>query len=317
MKLQTHIQLTPENNQIDYESKVLLLGSCFTENIGGKLEYFKFQNLQNPFGIIFNPVSILGLVERAIRNEYFTEADIFQKEENWYCFEVHSSISSESEAIFLTKLNNTLQQFKEYLSVASHIVLTCGTAWVYRYNTTGLLVANCHKVAQKEFSKELLSVETISASLEKTIALIKEVNPHAMVITTVSPVRHSKDGMIENARSKAHLITALHQVVDRDEGIRYFPSYEIMMDELRDYRFYRQDMLHPNETAIQIIWEKFRRIWVASETETLQKEIDTIQKGLEHRPFNPESVSHKEFLKNLQKKISVLQKRVSHVTFSK
>jgi len=114
LKLQTHIQLTPEKNQIDYESKVLLLGSCFTENIGGKLEYFKFQNLQNPFGIIFNPVSILGLVERAIRNEYFTEADIFQKEENWYCFEVHSSISSESEATFLTKLNNTLQQFKEY-----------------------------------------------------------------------------------------------------------------------------------------------------------------------------------------------------------
>jgi len=299
-------------------SKVLLLGSCFTENIGGKLEYFKFQNLQNPFGIIFNPVSILGLVERAIRNEHFTKTDIFQKEENWYCFEVHSSIRAVSEASFIRKLNSVLQQFKEYLSVASHIVLTYGSAWVYRYNTTGLLVANCHKVAQTEFSKEILSVETISASLEKTIELIKEVNPHAMVITTVSPVRHSKDGMTENARSKAHLITALHQVVDnRDEGIRYFPSFEIMMDELRDYRFYKQDMLHPNETAIQIIWEKFKRVWVASETETLQKEIDTIQKGLEHRPFNPESVSHKEFLENIQKKISVLQKRVSHLKFSK
>ena len=138
-----------------------------------------------------------------------------------------------------------------------------------------------------------------------------------MVITTVSPVRHGKDGMTENARSKAHLITALHQVVDdKDEGIRYFPSFEIMMDELRDYRFYKQDMLHPNETAIQIIWEKFKRVWVASETETLQKEIETIQKGLEHRPFNPESVSHKEFLESIQKKISVLQKRISHINFS-
>jgi hypothetical protein len=316
LKLQTQIQLSPEKNQIDYESKVLLLGSCFTENIGGKLEYFKFQNLQNPFGIIFNPVSILGLVERAIRNEYFTEADIFQKEENWYCFEVHSLLTAGSKEAFLGLLNNKLEQLREYVSIASHIVFTYGTAWVYRYKTFGLLVANCHKVAQKEFSKELLSVETVATTLEKTTALINEVNLNATIITTVSPVRHSKDGMIENARSKAHLITALHQVEDTMD-LHYFPSFEIMMDELRDYRFYKQDMLHPNETAIQIIWERFKGVWIASETETLQKEIDTVQKGLRHRPFNPESASHKEFLENLQKKISVLQKRVSHLTFSK
>ncbi len=316
MKLQTQIQLSPEKNQIDYESKVLLLGSCFTENIGGKLEYFKFQNLQNPFGIIFNPVSILGLVERAIQNEYFTEADIFQIEENWYSFEVHSSIRAASKASLIAKLNSVLQQFKEHLTIATHIVLTYGTAWVYRYNTSGLLVANCHKVAQKEFSKELLSVETISASLESTIALIKEVNLNATIITTVSPVRHSKDGMIKNARSKAHLMTAVHQVVDSTDTIHYFPSFEIMMDELRDYRFYKQDMLHPNDTAIQIIWDKFKRVWIASETETLQKEIDTIRKGLQHRPFNPESVSHRAFLKNLQEKITTVQKRISHINFS-
>ena len=316
MKLQTRIQLSPEKNQIDYESKVLLLGSCFSENIGGKLEYFKFPNLQNPFGIIFNPVSILGLVQRAIRNEYFTEADIFRIEENWYSFEVHSSIWAESEATFITKLNSILQQFKEYLTVATHIVLTYGTAWVYRYSTSGLLVANCHKVAQKEFSKELLSVETISASLENTIALIKEVNPNATIITTVSPVRHGKDGIIENSRSKANLISALHQVVGTTEGLYYFPSFEIMMDELRDYRFYKRDMLHPNETAIQIIWEKFKGVWVASETETLQKEIDTVQKGLLHRPFISESASHKAFMENLQEKIIALQKRISHINFS-
>jgi hypothetical protein len=316
LKLQTQIQLSPEKNQIDYESKVLLLGSCFSENIGGKLEYFKFQNLQNPFGIIFNPVSILGLVERAIRDVSFTDADIFQKEENWYSFEVHSSISSETEVIFIAKLNSILQQFKEYLTVATHIVLTYGTVWAYRSNTSGLLVANCHKVAQKEFSKELISVETVATTLEKTTALINEVNLNATIITTVSPVRHSKDGMIENTRSKAHLITALHQVEDTMD-LHYFPSFEIMMDELRDYRFYKQDMLHPNETAIQIIWERFKGVWIASETETLQIEIDTVQKGLRHRPFNPESASHKEFLENLQKKISVLQKRISHLTFSK
>jgi GSCFA family len=317
LKLQTRIQLSPEKNQIDYESKILLLGSCFSENIGGKLEYFKFQNLQNPFGIIFNPVSILGLVERAVRNEYFTEADIFQKEENWYSFEVHSSIWAESEATFIAKLNSILQQFREYLTVATHIVLTYGTAWVYRNNTSGLLVANCHKVVQKYFSKEMLSVKTISASLENTIALIKKENPSVTIITTVSPVRHSKNGIVENSRSKAHLITALHQVVGTKEGLYYFPSFELMMDELRDYRFYEQDMLHPNETAIQIIWEKFRGTWVVSETETLQKEIDTIQKGLRHKPFYPESASHRAFLKNLRKKISVLQERVSHLTFSK
>jgi GSCFA family len=316
LKLQTRIQLSPEKNQIDYESKILLLGSCFSENIGGKLEYFKFQNLQNPFGIIFNPVSILGLVERAVRNEYFTEADIFQKEENWYSFEVHSSIWAESEATFIAKLNSILQQFREYLTVATHIVLTYGTAWVYRNNTSGLLVANCHKVVQKYFSKEMLSVKTISASLENTIALIKKENPSVTIITTVSPVRHSKNGIVENSRSKAHLITALHQVVGTKEGLYYFPSFELMMDELRDYRFYEQDMLHPNETAIQIIWEKFRGTWVVSETETLQKEIDTIQKGLQHRPFNPESASHKAFKENLQKKITALQEHISHINFS-
>lgn len=316
MKLQTQIQLSPEKPQIDYQSKVLLLGSCFTENIGGKLDYFKFQNLQNPFGIIFNPVSTEGLVERAVRNQRFTEADIFQKEENWRCFEVHSLISAGSKATFLARLNNTLQQFKEYLSIASHIVFTYGTAWVYRYNATGLLVANCHKVSQKEFSKELLSVETISASIEKTIALIKEVNSKATIITTVSPVRHSKDGIIENARSKAHLISGLHEVADTAKVLHYFPSFEIMMDELRDYRFYKQDMLHPSETAIQIIWEKFKGVWIAAETETIQIEIDTIHKGLQHRPFNPESASHRAFLENLQKKIKVLQKRIPQAKFS-
>jgi GSCFA family len=316
LKLQTQIQLSRGKNQIDYQSNVLLLGSCFTENIGGKLEYFKFHNLQNPFGIIFNPVSILGLVERAIRNDYFTESDIFQKEENWYSFEVHSSIRTASKASLIAKLNSVLQQFKEYLSIATHIVLTYGTAWVYRYSTTGSLVANCHKVAQKEFSKEMLSVKTISASLEKTVAIINEINPHATIITTVSPVRHSRDGMIKNAWSKAHLITAVHQVVDSTDTIHYFPSFEIMMDELRDYRFYKQDMLHPSDTAIQIIWDKFKGVWIASETETLQKEIDTIQKGLQHRPFNPESVSHKVFLEKLQEKITTVQKRISHINFS-
>jgi len=316
LKLQTEILLTPNDTQVDYQSKVLLLGSCFVENIGEKLNYFKFQNLQNPLGIIFNPVSIEKLVRRAIDNEHFTEVDIFLKDENWHCFEVHSLISASTKIDFLELLNNKLQQLREYLLTASHIIFTYGTAWVYRNTSSRAIVANCHKVSQNEFSKELLSVTAISAAIKKTVSLIIGVNSNAIIITTLSPVRHLKDGFVENNRSKAHLLSGLHEVVDAVDRVNYFPAFEIVMDELREYRFYKQDMLHPNEIAIEIIWEKFKKVWIASKTESLQKQIDTIQKGLQHRPFNPKSLSYKKFQENLQKKIVTIKESFPEVDFS-
>ena len=315
MKLQTQLILEPERDQIDYSSKVLLMGSCFVEHIGEQLTYFQFQNLQNPFGIIFHPVAIERLVTRAINEELFTDADVFSFNERWHCFEVHSSMSCANKDDLLQLLNNGLRQLREYLLAASHIVFTYGTAWVYRFIETDMIVSNCHKIPQKNFLKELLSAEEVSASIENTFTLIRSINREAKFIFTVSPVRHLKDGIVENTRSKAHLISGIHELVDRRKGLYYFPSYEIMMDELRDYRFYSEDMLHPNKTAISIIWKRFNEVWIDSETASLQKEISEIRSGMAHRPFNPSSEAHQSFLKALQQKIDSLQKKIQHLKF--
>ncbi len=210
MKLQTEIPLKPEENQIDYASKILLLGSCFSENIGGKFDYFQFKNLQNPFGIIFNPVSIEKLITRAIDNNYFSEEDIFQHNKIWKCFEVHSELSALDKDEFLKKLNTSLQNLREALVSSTHIIFTFGTSWVYRAIEKNEIVANCHKLPQQNFTKELLSIDEISESLQNIFSKISEVNPLTTIINTVSPVRHIKDGFTENSLSKAHLISAIH-----------------------------------------------------------------------------------------------------------
>ena len=315
MKLQTTITLQPEANPIDYTSKVLLLGSCFTENIGGRLDYFKFQNLQNPFGIIFNPVSIANLVDRALNDRLFTNDDVFEQDGIWHCFEVHSLVFHTQQLPYVELLNAKLLTLKNYLLEASHLVLTFGTSWVYRVKATSKVVANCHKVPASQFARTVLEPAKISEALEGILKSVQKVNPEVILIGTVSPVRHLKDGFVENMRSKSHLIAGVHAIVEKQNGCFYFPAYELMMDELRDYRFYTADLLHPNETAIEIIWERFRRVWISSETLALQKEIDGIQKGLQHRPFHPDSSKHREFKEELGLRIKTLQDRVPHVYF--
>lgn len=315
MKLQTSIALPPKQPSIDYASKLVLLGSCFSQNIGDKLAYFKFQQTTNPFGVIFHPVAIEKLLERAVHGAFFSEKDIFFYNEQWHCFDVHSALSRPDKQNFLDSLNTQLSVLRNSLETASHIVLTFGTAWVYKQKETASIVANCHKVPQAAFLKELLSVEQISESITNSIQYIKELNANATIIATLSPVRHLKDGFTENARSKAHLLAGIHHVVDT-AALQYFPSFEIMMDELRDYRFYDEDLIHPNNTAIRIIWEKFKEVWISSETKETQKEIALIQRGLQHRPFFPESESHKVFFEGLQKKIKVITERFPHIKFT-
>lgn len=320
MKLQTEIPLSPEENQIDYSSRILLLGSCFSENIGAKFDYFKFRNIQNPFGVIFNPVSIENLVIMAIDNNPFSEEDIFQQNGIWKCFDAHSELSSLDKNAFLENLNIALQEFREALFSSTHIIFTFGTSWVYRNIESDEIVANCHKLPQKNFEKELLSIQKISDSLKIVFDKISEINPKAIIINTVSPVRHIKDGFSENSLSKAHLISAIHDFINCKSPILnqnsfYFSSYEIMMDELRDYRFYTEDMLHPNKTAIEIIWQKFSKVWISSATDSLQKEISTIQTGLLHKAFNSESDEHLQFIEKLQKKISLVKKLLPHIKF--
>jgi len=199
---------------------------------------------------------------------------------------------------------------------ASHIVITLGTAWVYRHKASGNIVANCHKVPQREFSKELLSPGQIAGSVSNILSMLEKANPKAAVIFTISPVRHLKDGFAENQRSKANLISGLHEVLDAHVGANYFPSYEIVMDELRDYRFYATDLVHPNQMAIDFIWERFAESWISGSARPVMDEVAAIRKNLAHRAFNRESESHKNFIATNNLKIASLTARYPHMDFT-
>jgi hypothetical protein len=316
MQFTTQIPVSKSNYPINYNSKIVSLGSCFAENMAEKFEYFKFQNVVNPFGIVFNVVSIEKLIFRSIHKQYFTEKDIFFHHENWHCYEVHSELSNPNAAEFLKTVNQLIDATNTQITEATHFIITLGTAWVYRNIETNQIVANCHKVPQKQFAKELLSIETIQESLQNTIALISGVNKEAKFVFTVSPVRHIKDGFAENTLSKSHLISAIHKIVNHQLFLaNYFPSYEIMMDELRDYRFYGEDMLHPNQTAIDYIWIQFFENYIDEKEFATMQEVCDIQKALHHRPFNPNSESHLKFLDNLNQKLNTLVKKYPHFQF--
>ena len=316
MNFTTKIPITQNANPIDYNSKIVSFGSCFAENMGDKLLYYKFQTQVNPFGIIFNPFSIEKLIERVVLQRYFTKDDIFFFNERWHCYEVHSELSDADSEVFLSKLNQILLDTQKQLQQATHIIITYGTSWVYRHIETNAIVANCHKVPQKQFSKELLSIDSIQKSIQNTVSLIATLNPKCNFIFTVSPVRHLKDGFVENQVSKAHLIAAIYATTNtKQQTLNYFPSYEIMMDELRDYRFYADDMMHPSPMAIDYIWERFAATQIDANAIATMELVQTIQKGLAHRPFNPKSESHQKFEANLKEKIATLEAQYSFMKF--
>ena len=316
MKLKTEIPLKKQSlNLIDYNSKIVLLGSCFSENISKKLNYFKFNSFSNPFGILFHPKAIENLITDAINEREFTEQDVFFENERWHSFNAHSSLSSTHKNELVNSLNSAISSTKKELEKATHIIITLGTSWVYRHIESDEIVANCHKIPQKKFLKELLTVDEITESLQAILALLKSINKNVVVLFTVSPVRHLKDGFVENTRSKSHLIAGIHNVVDTRKGTFYFPSYELVIDELRDYRFYEEDMIHPNAVAINYIWEKLSNNWFSEDCFPIMKEIDAIQKGLSHRPFNENSEQHQQFLKNLKLKMEELKLKFPPITF--
>lgn len=318
MQFTTPIPIQKSNFQIGYNSKIVSLGSCFAVNMGEKLDYFKFQNSLNPFGILFHPLALEKIISKAILKEEFAEDDIFFHNERWHSFDVHSDLSASDKEAFLKSLNASLKKLETDLIESSHIIITLGTSWVYRKIDSDSIVANCHKVPQNAFKKELLSVETSKKSLERIINAISKVNPKAKIIFTISPVRHIKDGFTENQWSKANLISALQETLQSEHcnlNTDYFPSYEIMMDELRDYRFYAEDMIHPNPTAINYIWKRFSETWISEETLLVMQEVENIQKGLHHCPFNSESEQHLIFLAKLHNRIAVLQRQFPFMKF--
>lgn len=316
MHFRTQIPIPNSNHPIDYNSKIVSLGSCFAENMGDKFQYFKFQNSINPFGIIFNPVSIEKIIHKAINAALFTEEDVFFFNERWHCFDVHSDLSNSNKEELLKSLNTIQKSINQQITESTHIIITYGTSWVYRNLERDSIVANCHKMPQKQFKKELLSVENLQESISNTIKLIHSVNPNCTIIFTVSPVRHIKDGFVENQWSKANIISALHKTFDfRLSTINYFPSYEIMMDELRDYRFYAEDMLHPNPVAIDYIWKRFVETTISESSFAVMDEVESIQKSLSHKPFNPNSESHLKFESKVREKITTLENQYSFMKF--
>ncbi|WP_366186949.1 GSCFA domain-containing protein [Flavobacterium ovatum] len=315
MDFRLRIPIQKSNYPIDYNSEIVSLGSCFAVNIANKLDYYKFQNYCNPFGIVFNPISIEKLVERAVKKIFFTEKDVFFHNDLWHCFEVHSELSNPDKETFLSLLNQLVDATNQQLTQATHFQITYGTSWVYRNNESNQIVANCHKVPQKQFLKEILSTAAIQLAIDNTVCLIQSINPQAKFTFTVSPVRHIKDGYIENTLSKAHLITAIHSFIQNDALCTYFPSYEIMMDELRDYRFYESDMLHPSTLAIDYIWQLFKETTISQVAFDVMDTVDTIQKSLAHRPFNPNSESHIRFTVKLQNKINNLAVKYPQIQF--
>ena len=319
MKLQTIIpvQLT-EDNQIDYDSNIVLFGSCFAENLSKKFNFFKFKNSQNPFGINFHPVAIERVINHVIKKKAYNDEDVFFYNEQWHCFESHSKLSCASKQELLVNLNANIEHTYNRLCESSHVIITLGTAWTYRYLEKDIVVSNCHKLPNTLFSKELLSVNEVYQSLQSIVRLIKSINRSTTVIFTVSPVRHLRDGFIENTQSKAHLIAAVHLLLSKnskDQKTYYFPSYEIMMDELRDYRFYADDMIHPNTLAVSYIWNKFQECWIALNVRKTMKEVKQIQLDLEHKPFNSNSKAHQQFVKQLKSRQEKLQSKFPNILF--
>lgn len=316
MQFRTVVPLPKLENPISYESDLLLLGSCFAENMASKFEYFKFSKVCNPFGIIFNPLSLEKIIWRIVEKKEFTEDDLFFYDETWHCFEVHSKLSHPNKVQMLVNLNRIVKDMHTFLQHSTHCILTFGTAWVYRHLETKQIVANCHKVPNKQFIKEIVSPENILKSMERSLALVTIINPKTTFIITISPVRHLKDGFTDNQRSKAHLITAIQFLIQQQKyNTFYFPSYEIIMDELRDYRFYETDMLHPNKQAIAYIWEQFKTACILLTEENFMKEVAEIQTALAHRPTGIITQKHQKFIEKTQKQIIDLTYRKPNIKF--
>jgi len=307
MKLTTLVPVEKAGFEINHQSKALLLGSCFAENIGSKLSNLKYNTLSNPFGIIYNPNSIATLLKRIIHLNEFTENNLNQNGELWFSFEHHSSLNSVSKSQHLKKINKILYEAHHFLKITDVLILTFGTAFIYKYKPGNKIVANCHKVPNTEFEKSRLSIQEIVTIFDEILNLLFQFNPKLNVIFTVSPVRHIKDGVVNNTKSKATLHLVIEQLVNNVKKCSYFPAYEIMMDELRDYRFYKDDLLHPTKLAVEYIWQKFESAYCNESTVKLNEKVSSILQQLNHKPINANTESHLTGLKKLLNKMQQFQ----------
>ena len=298
MKFRTEIELAPLTEGMEHGAKVFALGSCFAENISERLAKAKFSIASNPFGVLFNPASIAAAIDRLADTRSFAVCDITAGKEGFFSFDAHSSLNGKTQTEAFGNLNRAVAQGAKSLAEADWVILTFGTAWVYEKE--GRVVANCHKQPASQFERRRLSVEEI---VERYSQLFEGTLRDKKVILTVSPVRHVGDGLQENSVSKATLRLAVEELVTKYENVHYFPSYEILIDDLRDYRYYADDLAHPSKIAVDYVWERFCEAVLTPKAQAKLPQIAQIVAAAEHRPFNPESEAHKEFCRKMLEKI--------------
>jgi hypothetical protein len=297
---------------ISQKDKVFLIGSCFTEHIGKKLANSGFHILQNPHGILFDPLSIERAFQDYIGCHKYSESDLFLHQEIYRSWNFHSEFSDISVSETLEKMNNSIETANTFLISASVVIVTLGSSFVYYNLKNELYVSNCHKASASDFRKEMVSIENSTNALNSIIDIISKFNPTAKIIFNISPVRHIRDGVVENNRSKARLLEALHSIIDNAKTF-YFPSYELVIDVLRDYRFYDIDMVHPNFLATETVFEFFSEKYFDAETFKIAEEMRNINISRSHRSQNPNTEAHKSFLKNLESKVEKMEKEYPYL----
>lgn len=303
MELQTRIHIAKADRGIRYSDRILMLGSCFTDHMAGRMQACCMQVEANPFGTLYNPLSIAETIKRMASAEPMQEADLVQHGGMYHSMMHHGDFSSMDAKGILEQTNKSIRDGHAALEQADIVILTWGTAYVYEYN--GQVVANCHKLPASAFVRRILSVQEIVDAYTALLRLI----PGKRVLLTVSPIRHLRDGMHENTVSKATLQLAADKLCQLSEMVSYFPSYEIMMDELRDYRFYAEDMVHPTEVAVQYIWERFVDTYMSTETKQEMQVLHRYWLDLHHRPLHPASEAYQRFIAQREKTREQLIKR--------
>jgi hypothetical protein len=314
--MEFHLAFNPKpfQKKINHQDKLFLIGSCFTENIGAKLKQLKFSVIENPNGILFNPISISDAINGYLQQKIYSSNDLFFQNECWNSWQHHSRFSHPNQEQCLQLINASQITAHQYLQNADWMLITLGSAFVYELEDKSV-AANCHKVPTDKFNKKLLTAGEVETTLQQMCANLKAFNAKLNIVFTISPVRHLRDGFIENNRSKANLIQAVHSVVEKNENNFYFPAYELVIDDLRDYRFFAEDMVHPNYAATNYVWEKFIQTVIDEPTQLLMKEINVINAAKNHRAFNPSSEQHKLFLLQHLEKVTLLTQRFPYINF--
>jgi hypothetical protein len=304
----TEVKIESSHQKIGYEDTILSLGSCFSENIGNKLSDAYFRTDVNPFGVLFNPVSIKNSLNALINEKTLSETDLFQHGSLWKAFSHSSLFAGTSKDQVLSNINERLLSSSQKLKKTKVILITFGTAWVYEYLKTSEVVANCHKLPASEFVRKRLCVDDIVSDYIALFHKIRTLFPDIHVIMTVSPIRHWKDGAHENNISKSVLLMAIEKLQKLFPFVSYFPAYEIQMDELRDYRFYASDMCHPSPEAVDYIWKRFCETYFTHKTNHLRLKLENLNQQLNHKPLFPDTIEHSYFLYQIEKQKTELKK---------